>query len=326
MAVVRRTRHAPLGAADFWQRSLQIVDPPVEIVGRAEEHDGARDALEALIVREGRAIERIYVGPIADPATGGRSGLHTGVCGRRQDGQLAAHGVAVDAEPLRIHLGLRFQKGQGAAGTERAEKPRIVPGRLHGVQGPPGRRECLEIIFLMAARRVVGVERSPIRRQPVGGISCFSGPEQRHTCRVDGVARRGDPPGPRDREGRVTALGVGEDGAVVGILSAAMNLNQSRKLGGACGKSIDGDHHRFLPFEDPDPVADHPQRNAIFLPSLQRLDVERLTPRIEAGPQFLEGVRRASVLERRQRLGLGTPEAHDQGEQERVDYFFRHDW
>ena len=56
------------------------------------------------------------------------------------------------------------------------------------------------------------------------------------------------------------------------------------------------------------------------------LDVERFTPRIEAGPHLLEGVRRASVLERRQRLGLGSPEAHDQGEQERVDYFFRHDW
>ena len=57
MVVMCRTHQPPLRGLDFFDRRRQIVNPAVEVIGRAEEDDGARDVLEADVVVSATSAE-----------------------------------------------------------------------------------------------------------------------------------------------------------------------------------------------------------------------------------------------------------------------------
>ena len=70
------------------------------------------------------------------------------------------------------------------------------------------------------------------------------------------------------------------------------------------GETVDASHNGFLPLEDPDPVANHPEDNAVLFPLFQYLGIEGFTLWIKVRPEFLVGLRCLAVLERRKGFGM----------------------
>ena len=70
--------------------------------------------------------EQVGILAVADAAAGGSDGFHALIGAGGEHGEFAAHGVAVNSEPVGIHLGLLLEEGQGAACRECAWEPCAV--------------------------------------------------------------------------------------------------------------------------------------------------------------------------------------------------------
>jgi len=78
------------------------------------------------------------------------------------------------------------------------QEPAVVARGLHGVERPGIRRDAVKVVLRIPARRMVAVERAPVRRDPVFRIVRLARPEKRDAGGIDEIARRVDPPGPRN--------------------------------------------------------------------------------------------------------------------------------
>ena len=85
----------------------------------------------------------------------------------------------------------------------------------------------------------------------------------------------------------------------MGILPAAVDLNQARQVLLALGIAIHRRDHRLLALKDPDPITHHLQHNAVLLPLLEHLDIERLGTRIKIRPQLGMRLRCHAIGQRR---------------------------
>ncbi len=221
--MVGGTDNTPIGRPDLGDRRRQVIDPAMEIVGRAEENDWAGDVRQVHIITDRGAGQRIVVGAVADPATGRRGGPDPVVGCRGHHRELAAHRVAVHAEPGRVHFRLLLEKRQRPARGQGAEEPVAVARRVDGVECPGGRFQVAPVrVVRVTVRRVVGVERAPVGDQLVMRVIGLAIPEQPGFVGRDPVIRRLDPAAPADRDRGIPAPGIGAAGLGVRVLPAAM--------------------------------------------------------------------------------------------------------
>ena len=133
--------------------------------------------------------------------------------------------MPINAEALGVHLGLLLEKSQCPPRGKCAKEPRAIPRRLDGIQRPRTRLDAYEIVCLISARGMVGIERAPVSGELVIRVTGFPFPEKFHDIGIHFIVWGADAAGPSDGDRGVAALGVGESGLVVSILPAAVDLN-----------------------------------------------------------------------------------------------------
>ncbi|MFO1523885.1 MAG: hypothetical protein U1G05_18020 [Kiritimatiellia bacterium] len=81
---------------------------------------------------------------------------------RQVSGELAAHGVAADADAAGVDLRLALEHADGAARGDEHDEPVAVAGRDYGVEGELVGRERRPAVDRVALRGMGGVEVAPV--------------------------------------------------------------------------------------------------------------------------------------------------------------------
>jgi hypothetical protein len=277
-------------------RPVDVVHPAVEIVGAAAVEHGAGDPRGIVFEGERAAIEldialnpglrrRRAVGklvrlpPPALPADRRDGRLYPLVAAGEIHREVAPHRVAVDPQPIRIDLGLPFEKGEAPAAAECEQIPVVVLGMLTVFVKLQRAGQQRGIALHIALR---GIDGAPIGVGLPGlGV-------------LDGIDRPIAPPptAPVDRQRRVAPIREKLDFRQRRPLAAAVNVHHGRELSlGRRGKAVDRGHpgRRALEVADEKPnVAIHP---TVLPPLPDHLRLERILLRVEVGPERLDRLR-----------------------------------
>ena len=303
VVAVRGADEPPVVGLNLADGGRQVADAAMKIVGGGEERDRAGHAAEVCVVADRGVVDGAELAAVADAAAGGGRREDPRV-GGGHDGQLAAHGMAIDAEAGGVDFRLLFEERQRPPAGDGREEPAGVPRGIDRVQCPRGRLGADKRVAGVAAGGVVAVDGGPVGGEAVPWVVRAALPEELHDLRVDAVVRRADPPGPREGERGVAAGGVGDAGPVVGVLPAAVDLQQTGDAARpVAGDAVHAGHAGDLSLEDADAQPHDLQVRAALGPLVQGLDFEWFGPGVEVAPKVFDGRRRVAAVQRRERVG-----------------------
>ena len=226
-----------------------------------------------LLRRAARKRMRLPAPPL--PAHRRHRRLHAVIAARHIHRQIPAHGVAVHAQPLRIHLRLLLQKRQPAPAAVCQKIPvvvfRVLPVLVELLR-PRQHRGIARHIQLR------GIHRAPVRVR-VPGLRALHAVKRRLPVPVAT---------PVHRQRRIPAPHQQLHLAQRRPLPPAMDVHPPRHLPlHALRKAIDRRHPRRLAFEAADQIPHLPVHPALLLPLPDHLRLQRIPARIKIRPQLL---------------------------------------